>query len=395
MAFTLDLEVRDYELDQYGVVNNAVYLRYLEHARHGFLIALGMDAAQVARSGRSLALSEIHVAYRTPLRSRDAFTVTARIAAVSGARVTFAQAIHKRGEAKAAVEATAVAVFLDGQGRPQRVEGALRALFEKHLEPEAERASGRSGARPQGEPGTMAMTEAVAKVRALAFDVFGTVVDWRGSIVAELEAFGRAKGIAADWAAFTDAWRGLYQPKLSLVRDGKRPWTVLDVLHRESLEELLTQFRVAGLAEEEKDRLNRVWHRLKPWPDSVPGLNRLHAQYPLATLSNGNVALMVNLARHSGLPWDAILGAEVTGHYKPQPECYRKTAEMLGLQPAQVMLVAAHNSDLIAASKVGMRTAFVARPQEFGPHPNRDAQAEHPFDAVAKDLVDLAEQLGC
>ncbi len=241
----------------------------------------------------------------------------------------------------------------------------------------------------------MAMTAAVARVQALTFDVFGTVVDWRGSIVRELDAFGRKKGLAADWAAFADAWRGLYQPKLSLVREGKRPWTILDVLHRESLDELLRQFTIAGLSEEEKDFLNRVWHRLDPWPDSVPGLKRLHAKYPLATLSNGNVALMVNLARHSGLPWDAILGAEVTRHYKPQPECYRMTAEMLGLKAEQCMLVAAHNGDLLAASQVGYRTAFIARPAEYGPHQQRDFKAEHPFDVVAKDMLDVAAQLGC
>jgi len=239
------------------------------------------------------------------------------------------------------------------------------------------------------------MTEAVANVRALTFDVFGTVVDWRSSIIDELEAFGRGKGIAADWAAFTDAWQGLYQPKLSPVREGKRPWTVLDVLHRESLDEVLARFKIEGLSEEEKDFLNRIWHRLRPWPDSVAGLNRLHVKYPLATLSNGNVALMMNLARHARLPWDAILGAEVAGHYKPQPECYRTTVQMLGVQPAQAMLVAAHNGDLIAASKVGLRTAFVARPFEYGPHQQSDLEAEHPFDVIASDMVDLAVRLGC
>lgn len=241
----------------------------------------------------------------------------------------------------------------------------------------------------------MAMAEPVAKVKALTFDVFGTVVDWRSSIIAELETFGRSKGISADWTAFTDAWRGLYQPKMTLVRDGKRPWTILDALHRESLEELLVQFKVAGLTEAEKDHLNRVWHRLRPWPDSVPGLKRLHVKYPLATLSNGNIALMVNLKRSADLPWDAILGAEVTRHYKPQPECYRLTAECLGLKPEQCMLVAAHNSDLIAASKVGYRTAFIGRPTEYGPHQKADFRAEHPFDVVAKDMIDVAVQLGC
>ena len=241
----------------------------------------------------------------------------------------------------------------------------------------------------------MAMTEAVSKVKALTFDVFGTVVDWRSSIIAELEAFGRAKNIKADWTAFTDAWRGLYQPKMSLVREGKRPWTILDVLHRESLDELLVQFKVSGLSEADKDHLNRVWHRLRPWPDSVPGLKRLHTKYPLATLSNGNIALMMNLKRNADLPWDAILGAEVTGHYKPQPECYRRTAECLGLKPEQCMLVAAHNGDLLAASKVGFRTAFIARPTEYGPHQKADFQAEHPFDVIGKDMVDVAVQLGC
>lgn len=241
----------------------------------------------------------------------------------------------------------------------------------------------------------MAMTEAVAKVRALTFDVFGTVVDWRSSIHRELEAFGKKKGIQADWMAFTDAWRGLYQPRLSQVREGKRPWTILDALHRESLEELLMQFKVGGLTEDEKDFLNRVWHRLSPWPDSVAGLKRLHTKYPLATLSNGNVALMMNLARHSDLPWDAILGAEVTRHYKPQPECYLKTAEFLGLKPEQCMLVAAHNSDLVAASQQGYRTAFVVRPTEYGPHQKHDFKAEHAFDVIAKDMVDVAVQLGC
>lgn len=241
----------------------------------------------------------------------------------------------------------------------------------------------------------MPTSKEVAQVQALTFDVFGTVVDWRGSIIRELEAFGRSKGIAADWVAFTDAWRGLYQPQLSKVREGRRPWTNLDDLHRLSLDQLLTQFQVSGLSEEEKDFLNRVWHRLDPWPDSVPGLTRLHTKYPLVTLSNGNVALLMHMARRAGLPWDAILGAEVARHYKPQPEAYRMTAEYLGLRPEQCMLVAAHNGDLVAAGRVGFRTAFIARPTEYGPHQTRDVKAEHAVDVVAKDMVDLAVQLGC
>jgi 2-haloacid dehalogenase len=239
------------------------------------------------------------------------------------------------------------------------------------------------------------MTPEVKQVRALTFDVFGTVVDTRSGVLRQLEAFGRTKGLNVDWTAFTDAWRGLYQPKLSEVRDGKRPWTNLDTLHREGLEELLFRFKIGGLTEAEKDHLSRVWHNLSPWPDSVAGLKRLRIKYPLATLSNGNVALLMHMARFAGLPWDAILGAEVARHYKPQPEAYRVTAQLLGLKPEQCMLVAAHNGDLVAASKVGYRTAFIPRPTEDGPGQTQDLKAEHAFDIVAETMVDLADQLGC
>jgi 2-haloacid dehalogenase len=241
----------------------------------------------------------------------------------------------------------------------------------------------------------MALSPAVQPVQALTFDVFGTVVDWRGSIAREGSAFGRAKGLQVDWERFADAWRGHYQPQLSKVRDGKLPWTNLDALHRMSLEQVLKDFGVTGLTEAEQDHVNRMWHRLDPWPDAVPGLTRLHKKYPLATLSNGNVALMMNMARRAGLPWDAILGAEVTRHYKPQPECYRGTAELLGLKPEQCVLVAAHNGDLVAARAVGYRTAFVARPTEYGPRQSTDRRAEHDFDLVASSMIDLADQLGC
>jgi 2-haloacid dehalogenase len=241
----------------------------------------------------------------------------------------------------------------------------------------------------------VAISGAVQRVEALTFDVFGTVVDWRSSIIRELEAFGRAKGVSADWAGLTDGWRALYQPQLSRVRDGKLPWTKLDDLHRESLEQLLVRFGIQDLAEGEKDHLNRVWHRLDPWPDSVPGLRRLHAKYPLATLSNGNVALLVHMARRAGLPWDAVLGAEVARQYKPRPEPYLVTAELLGLRPDRCMLVAAHNGDLVAAGALGYRTAFIPRPTEDGPGQSRDLAPEHPFDLVARDMVDLAVQLGC
>jgi len=232
-------------------------------------------------------------------------------------------------------------------------------------------------------------------VKALTFDVFGTVVDWRSSIIEEGRALGRSKNIEADWAAFADTWRSLYQPSMSRVRDGEMPWTNLDSLHRASLDELLDAFAITTLDEAEKDDLNRAWHRLRPWPDSVEGLGRLKKHYILATLSNGNVALLVNMAKNAGLPWDAILGAEVTKHYKPQPQCYLMTAQLLGLAPHQCMLVAAHNDDLLAAGTLGYRTAFVGRPTEYGPDQQADLEAEHPFDVVAESFDDLADRLGC
>jgi 2-haloacid dehalogenase len=234
-----------------------------------------------------------------------------------------------------------------------------------------------------------------ATIKALTFDVFGTVVDWRTSIAREGAALGRAKGIThVDWVQFADAWRGLYQPAMTRVRKGERPWTRLDTLHRESLDALLVQFGIKGLAEDEIDHLNRAWHRLDPWPDAVEGLTRLKRRFVLATLSNGNIALMVNMARHGGLPWDAILGAEPTQHYKPQPETYLGTADMLGLRPEQCLMVAAHNNDLVAAARCGLRTAFVARPTEHGPAQTSDLRAEHAFDVVARDFIDLAANLG-
>jgi 2-haloacid dehalogenase len=232
-------------------------------------------------------------------------------------------------------------------------------------------------------------------VKALTFDVFGTVVDWRSSLIREGEALGKAKGLTVDWAKFADSWRGLYQPAMDEVRSGRRPWTKLDDLHRESLDKLLAHFGITGLSEAEVDHLNRAWHRLDPWPDSVPGLTRLKKKYVLATLSNGNVALIVNMARYGGLPWDAVLGAEVARHYKPEPECYRTTAALLGLEPGECMMVAAHNGDLGHAQAVGLRTAFVPRPNEHGPGSNRDVTPARQWDVIAKDFQDLAQQMGC
>jgi 2-haloacid dehalogenase len=233
------------------------------------------------------------------------------------------------------------------------------------------------------------------QVQALLFDVFGTVVDWRGSIIAELTRFGAGKGIAADWAAFTDDWRGMYQPAMEEVRSGRRPWTILDVLHRESLGTLLASYGIAGLSEAEKDHLNRVWHRLRPWPDAVEGLTRLKSRYIVGTLSNGNVGLLTRMAKNAGLPWDVILGAEAARAYKPLPQAYIASAALLNLDPGQAMLVAAHNGDLAAASAAGLRTAFVARPQEHGPHQSRDFEAEGDWDVVCASFTELADAMGC
>ena len=232
-------------------------------------------------------------------------------------------------------------------------------------------------------------------VQALLFDVFGTVVDWRSSIIDELTRFGAEKRLRADWAAFTDDWRGLYQPAMDEVRLGRRPWTILDVLHRESLDKLLVKHGVSGLSETDKDHINRVWHRLRPWPDAVPGLQRLKARYINGTLSNGNVGLLTRMAKHAGLPWDVILGAETARAYKPLPQAYLASAALLNLEPPQVMLVAAHNGDLAAAAKVGLRTAFVARPSEYGPHQRRDFKADRDWDVVADSFTGLADAMGC
>jgi 2-haloacid dehalogenase len=235
----------------------------------------------------------------------------------------------------------------------------------------------------------------VTEVKALCFDVFGTVVDWRNSVAREAAALLEVRGVSRDWHAFADRWRALYQPAMEEVRSGRRPWTRLDDLHRENLLTLLDELGFGGLSEAEIDHLNRAWHRLDPWPDAVPGLIRLKGKYILATLSNGNVALMVGMARHAGLPWDVILGAEVAHAYKPQPEAYQRAAYLLDLPPSSCMMVAAHNGDLVAAAACGFRTAFVARPTEHGPDQKTDLRAEHAFDARAESFTDLADILGC
>lgn len=234
------------------------------------------------------------------------------------------------------------------------------------------------------------------QVKALVFDVFGTVVDWRTGVAREfatfLPAFGRAD---LDPFALADSWRALYQPGMEECRSGRRPWTRLDVLHRESLEKVLAANSITGASEGDLDHLNRAWHRLDPWPDVILGLTRMKRKYFLAPLSNGNIALMANMAKRAMIPWDAILGAEPAQAYKPQPEAYLRTAEILAMKPEEVCLVAAHNGDLRAARKAGLSTAFVPRPTEHGAGQTKDLAAEDPWDWVGTDFVDLAAKLGC
>ncbi len=242
---------------------------------------------------------------------------------------------------------------------------------------------------------TTSIAPVAGQVKALLFDVFGTVVDWRNSIAREAEAALSPKGHMADWIGFAVGWRDRYQPAMEAVRSGKRPFVKLDVLHRENLVDLLKELDIKGLSESEIDDLNRAWHRLDPWPDAVAGLTRLKRKFTIATQSNGNIALMNNMAKRAGLPWDCILGAEVVQAYKPQPEAYTRAAEALGLAPGECLMTAAHNNDLVAARAQGLRTAFVARPYEHGPGQTKDLRAEHDFDVTATDFVDLAAKLGC
>jgi 2-haloacid dehalogenase len=233
------------------------------------------------------------------------------------------------------------------------------------------------------------------EVKALTFDVFGTVVDWRSSIAAEGRKLGRKRKLARDWVAFAEGWRAGYRPAMDRVRRGDLPWTNIDGLHRTILEELLVRFEIDGLTEAEKDHLNRAWHRLAPWKDSAAGLKRLKKKFVIATLSNGNVALLTNMAKHGGLPWDCVLSAELFGHYKPDREAYEGAARLLGLAPGEVLMVAAHKDDLDAAARAGLRTAFVARPMERGDPATADLAFESRFDVNAKDFLALAKQLGC
>lgn len=231
-------------------------------------------------------------------------------------------------------------------------------------------------------------------IKALTFDLFGTVVDWRTSVIEEASRLGRKKGVNADWARFADAWRAGYKPIMNRVRRGELPWMNLDELHRLLLDPLLEEFAVPGVTEAEKVRLNRVWHRLGPWPESVAALARLRRLFVVAVLSNGNMALLTNLSKRAGLAWDCILSAELARHYKPDREVYLMAADLLGLRPEQVMMVAAHKEDLRGAQATGFRTAFVQRPLEYGPAGRPDLEPDPSFDLVARDFNELAVKLG-
>jgi 2-haloacid dehalogenase len=236
----------------------------------------------------------------------------------------------------------------------------------------------------------------MSELKALLFDTFGTVVDWRGSLIADFTQWAQGKAVKGDWVALVDAWRGAYKPSMDAVRKNPaRPFLTLDELQRQSIEPLAASLGITGLTADDYDYLTHGWHRLDPWPDSVPGLTRLKTKFIIGPLSNGNVGLLVDLAKYGGLPWDVIMSAELFRHYKPDPETYLGSARLLGLKPGEVMLAAAHNDDLAAAQKAGLKTCFVPRVTEYGPHQSRDFKADGDWDYVVKDIIDLAAQLGC
>ena len=239
------------------------------------------------------------------------------------------------------------------------------------------------------------------KVKALLFDVFGTVVDWRTGIAKEVESVAKKNNISLDPFDFADAWRAEYQPAMEEIRKGRRSFTILDTLHMENLKKIASKFNLHNLSDEDFKMLVKAWHRLPGWPDSSEGLNALKNKYILATQSNGNIALIVNMAKFSNLNWDVILGAEVIGHYKPEPEAYLKACSALDLKTEECLMVAAHDDDLKAASLQGMKTAYVHRPFEYGKDKLFDIAEVNDYkddikcDIVSKDLNDLAIQLGC
>jgi 2-haloacid dehalogenase len=236
------------------------------------------------------------------------------------------------------------------------------------------------------------MASALAgEVEVLAFDIFGTVVDWHGSIAREIAS--RFPGVDAD--AFAIAWRSGYRPAMARVMSGELPWTLIDDLHRMILDEILPQFGLAHLDEATRRDINLVWHRLDPWPDSVQALQRLKRRYIICSLSNGNIGLLTRMAKRAGLPWDCVLSAEVFRAYKPDPAAYLGVARVFDVSPERVMLVAAHHDDLAAARSCGLRTAYVERPLEFGPKRPKDVSAQPDNDLHGRDLMEIAELMDC
>jgi 2-haloacid dehalogenase len=229
--------------------------------------------------------------------------------------------------------------------------------------------------------------------RVLTFDVFGTVVDWRGALIEDTRAFGDARGLEVDWPAFVDAWKAGYRPGMDAVREGRRPWATVEALYLERLDAIAVEFGLQDLDDSARTALVQLWRRSRPWPDAVQGLARLKHRYVLSTLSNGDVGMLVEMARRGGLPWDCVLCAQIFRAYKPDPRVYLGAVEMLADAPAQVMMVASHNYDLRAARGYGMQTAFIRGRREFGEDQVTDQEPEEDWDVVADDLKDLASKL--
>jgi len=230
--------------------------------------------------------------------------------------------------------------------------------------------------------------------RVIVFDTFGTLVDWRSSLIRYLAEFGRKRGVNADWIKLIDAWRAQYMPSLNSIRNRERDWATLDELHRGSLEELVTAQEINGLSRDDLEYIVNGWHRLTPWSDTVPGLSRLRQKFIVGSLSNANLSLLVDLAKFGGLPWDVVLGSDIFEHYKPDREIYTGVAKFFNVADSAVMLVAAHNNDLAAAKSFGLMTAFIPRPTEYGPEQTTDLQPEDNYNYLASSIEDLAQQLG-
>jgi 2-haloacid dehalogenase len=264
--------------------------------------------------------------------------------------------------------------------------GAIAVLFSK---------LGAETAQAQGASSGAALSGELSSVKAIGFDTFGTVVDWRGSLAEESAAWGKAKGIKnVDWIRFADRWRDHYRPNMDKVRKGEFPWKTVDEMNRMALDDVLKEFGITGITEEEKNRWNQAWYRLKPWPDSVSGLTRLKKKYIISPCSNGDVALLTRLSKNSGLPWDWIFGADLAKHYKPDAEVYLTAVQLLNLKPEEFMMAAAHTYDLNAARKLGLKTGFIYRPAEYGSVEKADKAKPGDYDIVCNSIDELASRLG-